>query len=112
MDKLEKIYNSVFITLIIVLIYILANHYVNNEAIEPDYIDETSNNDLSSYIKKEINTHVSTPPTMKKILKSMLTGAIRGALMGLILNGFEGALTSALVLGTINPIITTIEYEC
>ncbi len=111
MDKLEKIYNAVFITLIIVVVYILANHYIYNDPVEPDFSDERSNRDLTSYIKKEISTHTNAPPNMKKIFKSIITGAIRGGLMGLLLNGVEGAITSALVLGTINPIITSIEYK-
>ena len=111
MDKLGKIYNAVFVALIIVLIYIIANHYYYDEDVEPDFVDEDSNKDLASYIKKEIHTHTSSPPTIKKIFKSMITGAVRGALMGLVLNGVEGAITSALVLGTINPIITSIEHK-
>ena len=112
MDKLEKIYNAVFITFIIIAVYIMAYHYLLDDPIIPGYADEGSNRDLSSYIKKEIKSNASAPPTFKKILKSMLTGAIRGALMGLALNGVEGAITSALVLGTINPIITCIEHKC
>jgi len=112
MDKLGKIYNAVFISLIIVLIYILANHYYYGEEVKPDFSDEESNKDLTSYIKKEIQAHTSGPPSTKKIIKSIFTGAIRGALMGLLLNGVEGAITSALVLGTINPIITAIEHKC
>ena len=111
MDKLEKIYNAVFITFIIILIYILAYHYLTDETVVPDFSDENSNRDLASYIRKEIRANSNTPPTLKKIIKSMLSGAIRGALMGLALNGVEGAITSAIVLGTINPLITSVEHK-
>jgi hypothetical protein len=43
-------------------------------------------------------------------VKSSLSGAFRGALMGLLLNGVEGAITSAVVLGMINPIVTSVDY--
>jgi hypothetical protein len=112
MDKLSKIYNGVFITLVIVVVYILIYKYYYDDPVEVDYTDERSNKDLSTYIKKEIKTHTSAPPTTKKLVKSVITGIIRGALMGLILNGVEGAIASALVLGTINPIITYVEYKC
>jgi hypothetical protein len=112
MDKLEKLRNGAFVVFFILVLYIFAYHYFKppEDPIDADGDGNISNKELSEHIKKEIERRSRSPPGFAGVLRSAVSGAIRGACMGLILNGIEGAITSAIVLGMINPIITSIEY--
>ncbi len=112
MDKFEQITNGVFIVFMILTLYIFYHYYFKEPPIE---IDEDGDGvitkaELTNYIKKELDRRASTPPQFRGIIKSSISGALRGALMGLLINGAEGAVVGALVLGTINPIITGIDH--
>jgi hypothetical protein len=69
-----------------------------------------SPNELSYHIKKEMALKSQQPPQFWGIVKSCLSGLLRGFLMGILLNGLEGAIVTSIALGTINPIMTTIEH--
>ena len=113
MDKLEKLYTGATIAFVILIIFIFIHYY--NVSEKNDILDLNDDgiidsNELAYHIKKEIDKQSKEAPSFKGIIKSFLTGIVRGIFMGLLLYGPEGALTSALVLGMINPIITSIEH--
>lgn len=112
MDKLEKIYTGVFIVFLLLTFYMFF-HYYNLEENDADINNDgiIDNEELSYHIKKELDKRSGQPPRFKGIVKSCISGLFRGFLMGMMLTGFEGAITSALVLGTINPIVTGIEHN-
>jgi hypothetical protein len=59
-----------------------------------------------------IDFYISTKCKKKSITNSLrliFLGGIKGLFMGYIANGFEGALVGSLLLGTLNPIIYSIE---
>lgn len=113
MDKLDKLYTGVFVVFLILVSFVLLHYYRLDE--ENDIIDLNGNgtieqNEIEAHVKKILDNRSKQPPQFKGVIKSMLTGLTRGALMGLLLNGIEGSITSAIVLGIINPIITSIEF--
>lgn len=113
MDKLSKLYTGVFVVFLVLISFILLHYYRLDE--ENDITDlnndgKIDQNEIDVHIKKILDNRSKQPPQFKGIIKSMLTGVTRGALMGLLLNGIEGSITSAIVLGIINPIITSIEF--
>lgn len=112
MDKLNKITNAVFVVFIILVIYIFYFYYTKKKDEDVDMNGDgiVTKVELQEYVKKEMERRSKSPPQFSSILKSSISGAIRGALMGLIINGIEGAITSAIVFGTINPILTGIEH--
>lgn len=113
MDKLDKLTNAVSVVFIIICMYVFY-YYYNKPTVED--IDEDGDGiitkkELTNYIKRELEKKAKEPPKFRSILKSALSGLVRGGLMGLLLtNDLEGAATSALVLGMINPIITGIDH--
>ncbi len=113
MDKLEKIANAVFIVFAILVIYIFYYYYTKEDLsseIDTDGDGIVTRAELKAYIKKELERHAENPPQFRGVVKSAISGAVRGACTGLLLSGVEGAITSAIVLGMINPIITGIEH--
>lgn len=112
MDKLEKLYSGVFVVFLLLAIYIFFHYYnLQNEKIADLNSDGIIDNDeLAYHIRKELDRKSKSPPSLYGLVKSAASGAMRGALMGLLLNGVEGAATSAIVLGLINPIITGVEF--
>ena len=108
--KKIKIGFFIFIILICIMVYL---HYYNIEQKKISDINNDGlidNNELIHYIKQEIDKKQKQPPQFKGIVKSSVTGLLRGLLMGLVLGGIEGALTTGIILATINPIISGIEY--
>ncbi len=112
MDKLNKITNVAFAVFVILVLYIFYHYYTRPDPVEIDTDGDgvISPEEIKEYIKKEIDRRSKSPPQFRGILKSAISGIVRGALMGLLLGGVEGAATSAIVLGTINPIISSFEY--
>lgn len=112
MDKLDKLYTGVFIVFLMLTFYVIY-HYYN---LEDDTVVDLNNNgiieseEIKFHIKKELDRRSKQPPRFHGIVKSCISGIFRGFLMGMLLNGWEGAITSAIVLGTINPIVTGIEH--
>lgn len=109
-QKKIKLGFYIFVVIICIIIYI---HYYNLEQnqVEDHNRDGLIDSDeLTHHIKKEIEKKQKQPPQFKGIVKSSVTGLLRGLLMGLVLGGVEGALTTGIVLATINPIISGIEY--
>lgn len=112
MDKLENLYTGVFVVFLLLVFYVFF-HYYNLEKENADtngdgIVDE---NELSYHIKKELEKRSKQPPRLRGIIKSCVSGLFRGFLMGMLLTGMKGAITSAIVLGTINPIVTGIEHN-
>jgi hypothetical protein len=121
-DAVDKSYNIdksqkkiklgfyIFVVIICIMVYL---HYYNltQNIVEDSNKDGLIDTDeLNSHIKKEIEKRQTQPPQFKGIVKSSVTGLLRGLLMGLVLGGVEGALTTGIVLATINPIISGVEY--
>jgi hypothetical protein len=112
MDKLNRLYNAVFVVLLIVVIYVFYCAYNRDPPpdMDMDYNGIVTAIEVKEYLKKELDRRSKSPPQFKMVMRSAMSGAFRGALMGLLLNGIEGAATSAIVLGMINPIITSIDH--
>ncbi len=110
MDKLEKLYTGVFLVFLLLMIYVFYHYYKRDCIADLNNDGVVDQNELAHHIKKEIDERSKNPPGFRGIVKSSLSGAFRGALMGLLLNGVEGAITSAVVLGMINPIVTSVDY--
>ena len=109
-QKKIKLGFYIFVVIICIMIYL---HYYNLEQnqVEDHNKDGIIDSDeLTHHIKNEIEKKQKQPPQFKGIVKSSVTGLLRGLLMGLVLGGVEGALTTGIVLATINPIISGIEY--
>jgi len=109
MDKLDKLANAVFVIFVTLLIFIFVHYYTHEQK-----NNEEVPNDTKLVTRREMCKYIDLtskkPPRFRTLIKSATSGAIRGAFMGLLLNGVEGAITSAIVLGMINPLITSFEY--
>lgn len=112
MDKLENLYTGVFIVFLLLVFYVFF-HYYNLEEEDADLNGDgvLDQSEITYHIKKELDRRSKQPPRLKGVVKSCISGMFRGFLMGMLLNGLEGAITSAVVLGTINPIVTGIEHN-
>lgn len=111
MDKLDKLYTSIFIIILIGAIFVFLHYYNREENAIQDLNGDgsISISEIEYHVKKELDKRANRPPRFKGIVKSAVTGFLRGTLMGFILNGLEGALTSGIVLAVVNPIMTGIE---
>lgn len=109
-EKKIKLGFFIFVVIICIMIYL---HYYNIEQnqVQDSNNDGLINNDeLKDHIKKEIEKRQKQPPQFRGIVKSSVTGLLRGLLMGLVLGGVDGALRTGIILATINPIISGVEY--
>jgi len=113
MYNLQVLQNATFVVFLLLAIYIFGYYYLHNE--EPNILDSDGDGQITKkevieFINRELDNRAKRPPQFKGIVKSALSGAMRGAVMGLILNGLEGAAAGAIILGSINPIITSLEH--
>lgn len=116
MYSLSSISIGVYVTFVIMLFITLTYTYRKEKQLaEFDEIDLNGDGiitrqELKHHLTKELEKRSNQPPKMEGLAKSATSGIIRGFLMGLLINGFEGAVLGAFVLGTINPIISSVEY--
>lgn len=111
MDKLEKIYNGVFLAMLILAVYILFYKYNEEKKMDLNNDNHISQDEIRQYVSNIMKEQSNQPNDFRSVVKSSISGAMRGAIMGLILNGVEGAVTSGLVMAVINPIISGIEHK-
>lgn len=116
MYSLDNISIGVYVVFVMIL-FILLTHTYHRESQLAEFNEIDLNGDgiitrqeLKHHLAKELEKRNSQPPKMEGLVKSATSGIIRGFLMGLLINGFEGAVLGAFVLGTINPIISGIEH--
>ena len=112
MATLKDLYTGTFLVLFLLAIYIFVHYYQKEEDEIADLNNDgvLSPSEISYHIKKDLSNKSSQPPRFWAIVKSCLTGLLRGFLMGLLLSGVEGGVVTALSLGIINPIMTSIDH--
>lgn len=111
MDKLEKLFTGFFIVLLVLCIIVFFHYYNKEEKKIKDLNGDglITKNEIEYHIKKELDKRLETPPEFKGLVKSCFSGFLRGLMMGILVNGYEGAITTGIVLAVINPIMTGIE---
>lgn len=113
MYKLSELYSGSFIVILIVLIVLLAYHYKkkDNEIKDLNGDGVIDQSEIEYQIKKQLEERAKQPPSYNGIIRSSLSGALRGTLMGFLLGGStESAISGCIVLGIINPIVTSLEF--
>ncbi len=96
--ELPQLKNSITIIFIIVLIFLFVYVYI---------IDQTDEKFTSLKKEKEIKK-----PTFGGMIVNCINGVCRGFLTGLITTGhIEGAVTSGIIMGVINPISSIVEIK-
>ncbi len=112
MAHVKDLYTGAFIVLMSIVIFIFIYHYNKEESaiVDENQDGKISPNELAAHIKKELERKAKQPTQFSGLLKSSMSGMLRGFLMGMLLSGPEGALVTAVVLGMINPIMTSIEH--
>jgi hypothetical protein len=115
MKNFDEISLDILVALIVVVIFeTFILHYISDDKNQVDVIvDKTIIYDTESVTKTELK-EILKETSVKKIklmdvFKSSLSGIVRGGLTGLLVHGFEGCVTGAVVMGVINPFTFFIE---
>ena len=114
MKKLTDISIGVWVSFSIIIVFSVSYAQKNTQTTDLELVDLDGDGVISKYevkqLFKKLVIEKKKNVEVKSLLGSMATGAFRGCLMGLLLNGVEGAVTGAIVLATVNPIVSMLEH--